>query len=404
MMEWVATILAKMPGLGKPQRKFLVTLFCTLLVARGRMNFRNLARYSELSEKTYSRQYATSFDFVGFNRRLIDATFAQASERIVVLDPSFIKKAGKHTDGLGYFYNGCANRAEKGLELASVAIVDLGVPTALTLSTRQSQPVAHPKDALDGETLMDQYLDHLKAVHPHLHASEHVLVVDGQFARAKVFDAVDELAMTLVSKLRRDARLRYFYDGPTRPTGSGRQKVYDGFVDWTDLSRFDAVGPYRGALLYTKVLNHVKCKRAVRVVVVVDPAKKAPANYVLLCCTDVTLDAQTIVRYYHGRAQIEFLFRDAKQYTGLQDCQARDQHRLAFHLNAALTTLNLAKAEQLTAPNHAEPFVFSMASVKARYCNEHYLHMIFSIFEVNPEMIKNSMAYQKLRDYGAIAA
>lgn len=403
-MDWVCTMLAQMPGVGKPQRKFLVTLFCAILVTRGKINFRNLARYSDRSEKTYRRQFAERFDFVRFNRTLIDETFGQTSERIVVLDPSFIKKAGKQTAGLGSFDNGCANRAEKGLELSSLAIVDLQQQTALTLSTRQSQPTPPTKDALDGETLMDQYIEHLKDVHPHLHAQEKFLVVDGQFARLKVFDAVDDLALGLISKLRRDARMRYFYDGPRRPTGSGRQKVYDGLVDWTDLARFEAVGPYRGAQLYTKVLHHVKFKRSLRVVVVVDPEKKAPEHDVLLGCTDPTLDARTIVRYYHGRAQIEFLFRDAKQYPGLTDCQARDQSRLDFHFNASLTTLNLAKAEQLKAHTSPDPFVFSMASVKARYFNEQYLHMIFSIFEVDPEMIKKSCAYQKLRDYGAIAA
>ena len=50
---------------------------------------------------------------------------------------------------------------------------------------------------------------------------------------------------------------------------------------------------------------------------------------------------------YRARFQIEFLFRDAKQFTGLCDCQARDQARLDFHFYASLTTLNLAKAECL---------------------------------------------------------
>jgi len=393
-----------MPGVGKPQRKFFVTLFTAILVSRGKINFRNLARYSERSEKTYRRQFAKAFDFVTLNRALIDDAFGRTSERIVVLDPSFLKKAGKRTEGLGYFYNGCASRAEKGLEISSLAIVDLRQHTALTLSTRQSLPSAHTKAALDTETMMDQYMTQLKEVHPHLHEEEQVLVVDGQFARTKVLDTVEELTMSCITKLRRDARMRYFYDGPKRPSGSGRQRVYDGAVDWTDLSRLDDLGLYQGQHLYTQVLNHIKFKRALRVGVLVDPGKTPPENYVLLGCTDLTLDARTIVRYYHGRAQIEFLFRDAKQYTGLQDCQARDQHRLHFHVNAALTTLNLAKAEQLKAHNDSAPFSFSMASVKARSFNEQYLRLIFSILEVNPEMIKKSITYQKLRDYGAIAA
>ncbi len=50
-----------------------------------------------------------------------------------------------------------------------------------------------------------------------------------------------------------------------------------------------------------------------------------------------------IVRYYRSRFQIEFLYRDAKQHTGLNDCQARSKNKLDFHFNAALTAVNLAK-------------------------------------------------------------
>ena len=53
----------------KPQRKFLLILFTTILVVRGKANFRNLCRYSQVSEKTYARQFTKPFEFVGFNRR-----------------------------------------------------------------------------------------------------------------------------------------------------------------------------------------------------------------------------------------------------------------------------------------------------------------------------------------------
>ena len=51
-MTIVHGILQHMPGLGQPQRKFLATLFVTILVLRGRVNFRNLSRYCDYSERT----------------------------------------------------------------------------------------------------------------------------------------------------------------------------------------------------------------------------------------------------------------------------------------------------------------------------------------------------------------
>ena len=59
---------------------------------------------------------------------------------------------------------------------------------------------------------------------------------------------------------------------------------------------------------------------------------------------------------------IEFLFRDSKQFTGLLDCQARASSALDFHFNASLATLNLVRAEDLGMPQGQEPHVFSMAS------------------------------------------
>ena len=150
------------------------------------------------------------------------------------------------------------------------------------------------------------------------------------------------------------------------------------------------------------MLNHKYFKRTFRVVVLVDPDD--PTDYVILACMDKDLDALTICRYYSARFQIEFTYRDGKQYTGLSDCQARDKDRLDFHFNASLTSLNLAKAEQIMTMETAEPFVFSMQSVKTRYFNEFYLDQFFYQLGLDAELIKKSPQYQWLCNYGAIAA
>src|SRR4029453_427117 len=67
---------------------------------------------------------------------------------------------------------------------------------------------------------------------------------------------------------------------------------------------------------------------------------------------------------YVARFQIEFLFRDSKQFTGLLDCQARTEAALDFHFNASLATLNLVRAADLCRQQGQAPHVFSMASWK----------------------------------------
>ena len=122
------------------------------------------------------------------------------------------------------------------------------------------------------------------------------------------------------------------------------------------------MGSIIGIAIYTLILNHVSLKRNLKIVVLVDERNKDKKKYTILFSTDTELDAKTLVRYYKARFQIEFIFRDAKQFTGLCDCQARDQARLDFHFNASLTTLNLAKLEHLQAYADTEPGTFSMAS------------------------------------------
>lgn len=402
MRTLVTTILSEMTGVSTPQAKFLTHLFPTMLASRGRMTFRNLARYGGLHEKTYSRQAATPFDFVAFNRRLIDRSFAPETPRLACFDATFLPKAGKASYGRGRFYNGGHHRAEQGLELSSLVLVDLTCHTALSLSVEQSPVLGpHPTDVA-AATLMDHYIAHIQRVAPHLQDTEKTLVVDGGFARKKFFDACTTLGLTLITRLRADANLRYFYEGPKRAHGKGKQKVYDGKVVWTDLTRFERAGTYHGAVVYTHVLQSPHFKRPLRIVVLVHAA--SPRVPIVLACTEPHRAALTICQAYSARFQIEFTYRDAKQFTGLADSQARDQQRLHFQFNAALTTLNLARAELLLAQDTPHPFVCSLQSVKARYFNEHFLTLFFSKLGLDPECIKKSQQYQWLCQYGAIAA
>ncbi len=244
----------------------------------------------------------------------------------------------------------------------------------------------------------------MRDTRPFLLPCEKHVVVDGGFGKKKFVDGVRELDLHVVGKLRCDADMRYLYTGPKRESGSGNQKTYDGKVNWQDLSRFDSQGEEKGIELHTRILNHVTLKRNVRVVVLLDKRKKDTIRYAILFSTDKDLDAKTIVRYYKARFQEEFIFRDAKQFTGLCDCQARDQARLDFHFNASLTALNIAKLEQLQGHQGSDQMVFSMASVKACYFNEYFLQKLFSMFGLDRSLIKKSPEYQKLRDYGKMYA
>jgi IS4 transposase len=127
-------------------------------------------------------------------------------------------------------------------------------------------------------------------------------------------------------------------------------------------------------------------------------------SYTQLFSTDTGLCALDIYRYYRARFQIEFLFRDAKQFTSLSDCQARCKEALHFHFNAAMTALNLIKLEDRQHAPDSDRHVISIASWKIRKFNEHLLQRFSDLLGLDFTSIKSNPDYETLRNYGAIAA
>jgi len=415
MEHLINNILGKMTGVAKPQKKFLVILFLTILLMRGKVNFRNMSRYSDLNEKTYSRQFRKPFDFADFNKQLIEETVPSHHEKIAVMDCSFITKSGKETYGLGFFYDSSHDQAAKGLEVSNLAVIDVTDNTGYSLSGWQTPPqeeievlVAGQRPAQsDGRqeekiTRVDFYAQHLRRDIVFLPNDVKYLVVDGYYAKIKFVDVVDEVGLDMVGKLRHDANLRYLYAGPQKKFGARRK--YDGKVKFDDRSRLEYIGEVdKDIHLYTAVVNSVGFKRNIRLVYVLNLRNKKKPGYALLFSTDSQLDAGTIYRYYKARFQIEFIFRDAKQFAGLSDCQARRQESLDFHFNASLTALNLAKVDAYFSFDYDPDTPFSMTTQKVVYFNEHLLEKVFSILDLDLSLIKCNPDFVALRTYGAVA-
>lgn len=410
----------------------------------GKVNFTNLSRYSDFSEKTYRRQYRQAFNFPHLNAQMIQVAIPATAVIVGAMDCSFIPKSGKKTYGLDWFYNGSASRSQKGLEISVIALIDVAAHRGYSLSVQQTpahlrcgkatvltkakgmtwetieqaqqmlqqlpskpQAVLLPETVATEVTRIDHYLAHLKDTYAYLPASLKYWAVDGFYSKKKFVDGVLKLNLQLISKLRSDADMRYLYTGVQKPRGAKRK--YDGKVDLSDLSRFThlkQLAPQSD--LYTAVVWHVSLKRKIRLACLVDRRKAGKTGSVLLFSTDVDLDAELIVQYYKARFQIEFIFRDAKQFTGLCDAQTPDSKKLDFHFNASLTALNLAKYEeqsrhtQVDAEQPLPPF--SMASYKRVAFNDHLLERFISKLDLNPTLIKSHPSYENLRSYGIIAA
>ncbi len=408
--EWPVTIvnqiLKQMPGLAKPQANFIEALIVTILALRGRVNYRNLSRYCDYSERTLARQFQCQFHWPLFNHLAMKSALKPGSTLIAAQDATFIPKSGKKTYGLGRFFNGCAGRAERGLEVSTLAVVDVTANCAYTLAVTQT-PAQQELTKADKElSRVDFYLAQLREHRPLLPNSVKYLAADGFYAKQKYVDGVRACDLHLITKLRVDANLRYLYAGPHLKR-RGRPKLYDGKVNFQDLSRFDMLGTVEAAEhlhLYTAVLYHIRLKRRLRVLLVLSFQDPSKPRYIVLASTDTELGGRELYDLYRARFQIEFIFRDAKQFTGLSDCQSRNKQALEFHFNASLTTLNLARIEAVAAHQSASRQVFSMASRKQLAFNERYIEVISEQLALDLTAILNHEAYDNLKTYGAIAA
>lgn len=206
-MRLLQSVLPGLRQTKKPQHKFLTHLLGLLLMLPGHATFRNLSRYSPYHERTFSRWYAREFDFVSLNKAAIIQVIPPAHEQALVIDASFVPKSGKQTYGLDRFWNGSHGRSEKGLEISTLAWLDITANCAYGLSVEQTPPTS---EATDPETTrMDVYLHQLTRVvsEHHLRPLRYV-ITDGYYSKQKFLGGLRALGLEQIGKLRIDANLR----------------------------------------------------------------------------------------------------------------------------------------------------------------------------------------------------
>lgn len=331
-------ILAKLSNVNKHQRTFLIELFSVLLGRQGRATFENLARYSPFTELTFRRHFATCFDWLTFNKACIDFTQAPF---IGIVDCSFLPKSGSKTFGLDKFWSSCAGKAQRGLEVSLLACVNTLTKQCFALEASQTPPNITQQDDKPYSRL-SWYLEQLADCLPHLPALLY-WVADGYYAKKEVFTLFIRHRRHLITRLRHDAALYHLWTKGRQPGQRGPTRRYDGKAVFNDLSRWQDEGTHpihAHIALYSVLLYSKHFERSLRVVLLLD---RRHQKYVLLASTDEQQSASQIAHYYHLRFQIELLFRDAKQFTGLNQCQARSDAKLDYHLNATLSGVNVAR-------------------------------------------------------------
>lgn len=393
-----ATILGNMPDIGKWQSNFLQENFDLQCKMRGRHNFLNMCRYSDFNEGTFHNNYGKDFDFFGFN--LLLSQEYSSTERICAFDPSYISKSGKHTPGVGYYWSGCAGHNKWGLEIGGFASVDIVNNTAMHLTADQTLSEG------DYNSLLAYYAALVCFHSENLKKVSKYLAVDAYFSRFPFVNEVCATGLEVISRLRDDADLLYPYLG-SHPKRKGAKTKYVGKLDPRNLdpAYFTCCIEEQGYRIFEATLYSKSLKRQIRVAIMhVYKEDGTIKMHKIFFSTDLALSGIDIYCYYKARYQIEFLYRDAKQYAGLEHCQSKSETKLHFHLNTALTTVSLVKAIYHLSQPIEQRTPFSMADVKTQYFNELMWNLIIQACGICPHEPKIISIKQNVLNFGKIRA
>ncbi len=385
-----------MKDVNKWQYDFMLEVFGLFLSIKGRLNFMQLSRYGDHGEQHYRNQFSKSFDFLNFNKELI--TEYGGKHLTIAFDPSYVSKSGKSTCGVGYYWSGVAGKAKWGLEISGIAAIDIDNHTAFHLEAVQTP------NNLESKSLVDHYANILIQRKEVLLSMSKYVVADAYFSKYGFVSKLSDNGLETVSRLRNDADLQYIYTDQQK-YGRGRPKKYDGKIDYKKLRKeyFSLIEDNPKSKVYSAIVYSKSLKRKINLVIVYS-LKKGKWNHKLYFSTDVTISAEMVLTYYRTRFQIEFTFRDAKQYTGLNHCQARSEDKLNFHFNTALTTVNLAKITHWMPIEKSLRGAFSIKDIKTLHHNELMLARFFNVFAIRPNLKNNKQKIKELLYYGIRAA
>ena len=147
-------------------------------------------------------------------------------------------------------------------------------------------------------------------------------VYDGALGNNAGLQGVTQTGLHLISKLRHDSKLYFPFAGEY--SGKGRRRKYGEKLTPETLTEAHLKAESVEKDIHTRVYQaqawHRNFPELLNVVVIVKTDMKTGRTAkVLLFSDDLALASETLIHYYSLRFQIEFNFRDAKQYWGLED-------------------------------------------------------------------------------------
>jgi putative transposase len=354
------------------------TIALAMLTMTGRITMLGISRWTAQggSYRTVQRFFSTLLPWAAlfwlfFRTHLFDPDDVY----LLAGDETIVTKSGNHTPGLDRFFASLYGKPVAGLAFFALSLISTkqrrSFPIALEQVVRSPEEKAakkakaakpapkrkpgRPKGSSTKAITIRDLSPELTRIQSLILALLSriggrlpltYLVLDGHFGNAAALQMARACKLHLISKLRADSALYLPYDGPY--AGHGPRRIYG-----------DKLSPHalpERALCQTTVEKHIETRiyqlqarhktftQPLNVVCLVKTNLKTQAvAHVLLFSSDLDLPFDKLIDSYCLRFQLEFNFRDAKQYWGLEDFMTTHPTRVTNAANLSLFMVNLVE-------------------------------------------------------------
>ena len=343
-------------------------------------------------------------------------------------------KAGKHTHGLDRFFAGLYGKPVPGLAFFTLSLISTtqrrSFPIAVeqVLRTPEEKATARAKTALPApkrtpgrpkgsttkakttvelspelsriQTMIRALLDRIGGL-----LALTYLVVDGHCGNNHALQMTQQCNLQLISKLRSDSALYLPYSGPY--AGRGPRRIYGAKLDLRALPactlRQTTVADGIETCIYQLDARHKTVADRLNVVVIIKTNLTPQAQaHIILFSSDLALPCATLIDYYGLRFQLEFNFRDAKQYWGLEDFMVTDPTAVTNAANLSLFMVNLVeRVLQDIRPCHP---AISVLDLQAHCRGAKYVEETLKLLPERPEPVVLERIFTKIVGIGRIHA
>lgn len=383
MINILALLQCIQPEISQTNLRRLSRIVEAMMSMNGRVTMLGLSRWAGKggSYRTIQRFFNETIPWSQLCTQFFHKQFYQEGKAyFLVGDESIITKSGKETYGLDHFFSSLLNRVTKSIAIFTLSVVDVENRKAYPVRVKQVVRSAAEKEAAKAKKKQSKAMPTKKKQVGRPKGSKNknktdvkltselariqkmikkqltalsgkvkitYIALDGHFGNNNAVQMVRQCGLHLISKLRHDAALYFLYDGEQKKRGPRRK--YGDKIDYRHipakyLLRKERVDETETAVYQAQVLHRAFAQKLNVVIITKTNLKTNAFANVVLFSTDLACSSETIIAYYGLRFQIEFNFRDAKQFWGLEDFMNVNEVPLTNALNLSLFMVNVSQA------------------------------------------------------------